>query len=206
MDEELSRRAVVKTIFWRPIVGWVAAGWGAYGITAVIDDQISRFPSWFQSAWKAVYVLPDMSLRAWIDIALMIIAVAAVEGAYRFVKRDWSRLQELEEVFKRRTEHQELADKLSDQHDHGIHQLLNKPPKTSDDVDGWLAADHDWTEETLRIMRNHGCTKQDLFHVRNIGLFPVIGLHPNELMDRRLSMLAVRLDRIGDMISKYAAK
>ena len=97
-----------------------------------------------------------------------------------------------------------MADALTERYKSGVQQLLNKPPVDENDIERWRAEEAAWTRDVLKLMKEHGCTPQDLNHVETIGLFPLLLLHPNETVCRDLSMFAVRLSRVADISTKYA--
>jgi hypothetical protein len=102
---------------------------------------------------------------------------------------------------------QALADKLTKLHRYGISDLLNRQPPGNpnrDHIDEWRHREDQWRQEVLATMYEHGCTQQDLHKVDMIGSFTFIPMHPITKVSKDLSMLKVRLDRIQEIIDKYA--
>ena len=81
--------------------------------------------------------------------------------------------------------------------------MLNKKPQTPAEFDAWLKAEDEWLKSVLTIMREHGCTKQQIRHVHTLGIIQMIPLHPEPLVSHQLSMLATRLTRIADIARQY---
>jgi hypothetical protein len=102
-----------------------------------------------------------------------------------------------------RQRNQALADALTDQHAYGIHELLNKRPANVEDFADWLTRENAWTAGVLALMENQGCTKQEIHHVRTLGLFSWYPLHPEPDINHQLCMLAARLNRVADISTKH---
>jgi hypothetical protein len=121
------------------------------------------------------------------------------DGAY--VERDRAKA-DLDQSRK----NQALSDQLSDQWDFGIHELLNKPPIEDNDQSftQWNGSVHRWTQAALQIMKDGGCTKQDVRRVNTLGVFPtLVGFHKNPGVTHAMSMLVERLNRVGEVAKKY---
>ena len=100
---------------------------------------------------------------------------------------------------------QELADKLTRLRRFAISDLLNRQPnEDASDIEEWRAREAVWGVEVLDTMRAHGCTLQDIHKVEMIGTFQVAVMHKNWNVSKDLSMLTIRLDRMQQIIDKYA--
>jgi hypothetical protein len=100
------------------------------------------------------------------------------------------------------TSNQDLSDVLSDKHEYGIHELLNKPPTTQPEFDAWLEKEVAFTQSVLQIMDQYHCSKQERRHVHTLGVIQMIPLNPNPAIAHQLSMLVTRLGRIADIAGK----
>jgi len=98
---------------------------------------------------------------------------------------------------------QELSDLLSDMHEYGVHELLNKPPTNFLELPEWSKKEAEFTAKALKIMKDYGCTKQEIRHVHTIGLVQMLPLSENPGIAHQLSMLVTRLGRIADIAGKY---
>ena len=88
--ETLTRWQVVRAVSWRPWVGIVNVLWVLYGVLDAVDSKIiAGLPatSGFRRLWDQYYILPSLWWEIWTVVAMGMIAVAAVEGAYRFAAR-----------------------------------------------------------------------------------------------------------------------
>ena len=102
---------------------------------------------------------------------------------------------------------QALADKLTRLRRYGISDLLNRVPPINandDQIAEWRHREDQWRQEVMSTMHEHGCSEQDLHKVEMIGTFPLLQLHSTRKVSKDLSMLTVRLDRIQEIIDKYA--
>ena len=66
-----------------------------------------------------------------------------------------------------------------------------------------MKLEDEWLKSVLSIMREHGCTKQQIRHVHTLGIIQMIPLHKEPLISHQLSMLATRLTRIADIAWQY---
>ena len=140
-----------------------------------------------------------LAANTWWALWLLATVIVLLKSIYRVaISRDAARA-ELEE--KRRD--QVLSDLLSGRHEHAVHELLNKQPQTEEEFAAWLKAEDEWLKSVLAIMREHGCTTQQIRHVHTLGLIQMFPLHPEPRMAHRLSMLATRLGRIADIARQY---
>jgi hypothetical protein len=138
-------------------------------------------------------------------IVLVIFSVQAFATLYRKNAGLQSELDAALAKLEKRRVDLILADRLTEHYEYGITDILNKPPESENDFkDRWLSEEKKWTEKALNLMKQHGCTKQDLTHVRMIGVFNVLNLHPHGPANHALSMFVVRLGRVADISTKYA--
>lgn len=103
-------------------------------------------------------------------------------------------------------ENQVLSDLMSEQWEFGIHELLNKPPVANnrDSFKQWQDSVKRWAQKTVSLMKDHGCTKQDIRSVKVIGLAPLIPtLHAEFVVAHAMSMAAAQIDRVADIARKY---
>lgn len=137
--------------------------------------------------------------RVWIVLWLLFTLVTVLEALFHAASAREAAAKQLEE----KQHNQQLSDKMSDHHEWGVHELLNKPPTTPEEIEAWRKKEKGWVESTLREMRSHNCSKQEKRHVQTLGLFPQYQLHPDPQVSLLLSMTAIRLQRIADIASKY---
>lgn len=144
-------------------------------------------------------MISRVSTRTWWEVWLLMTGAVLMEALYRVaVARDAAR-GELE----KNRRNQALSDLLSDKHEYGVHELLNKQPQTTEEFEAWLKAEDEWLKSVLAIMREHGCTTQQIRHVHTLGIIQMIPLHKEPLVSHQLSMLATRLTRIADIARQY---
>jgi hypothetical protein len=159
------------------LVGWTGLG-DVFGVRALISR---------------------VSTRTWWDLWLAVTTGIVLEALYRVARSRDAAKAELE----KNRRNQGLSDLLSDKHEYGVHELLNEQPKTPAEFEAWLKAEDEWLKSVLAIMREHGCTKQQIRHVHTLGIIQMIPLHPEPKVSHQLSMLATRLTRIADIAREY---
>jgi hypothetical protein len=144
-------------------------------------------------------LIPRLAARTWWALWLVATIIVLLESLYRVARARDAAKAELEK--KRRD--QVLSDLLSDKHEYGVHELLNRQPQTPETFEAWLKAESEWLKSVLAIMREHGCTTQQIRHVHTLGLIQMFPLHQEPLVAQQLSMLATRLTRIADIARQY---
>ena len=144
-------------------------------------------------------LISRVSTRTWWELWLLVTVGVLLEALYRVAGSRDAAKADLE----RNRRNQALSDLLSDKHEYGIHELLNKQPQTPAELEAWLKAEDEWLRSVLAIMREHGCTKQQIRHVHTLGIIQMIPLHPELRVSHQLSMLVTRLTRIADIAREY---
>ena len=175
---------------------WLFAS-AAFAILANFDTLVSWLGVGELFGVRAL--IAGVSARAWWELWLLFTLAVLLESLYRVAR---SRDDARKEVEKTRR-NQALSDLLSDKHEYGVHELLNKQPTTQTEFEAWLKAEDEWLKSVLSIMRDHGCTKQQIRHVHTLGIIHMIPLHSEPLVSHQLSMLATRLTRIADIAREY---
>jgi hypothetical protein len=185
-------------VWWRDALRrwWVVVS-AAFAILANFDTIVSWTGLGEVLGVRAL--VSRVTTRTWFELWLLFTAAVLLEAVYRTARtRDAARA----ELAKTRR-NQQLSDLLSDKHEYGIHELLNKQPQTPAEFEAWLKAEDEWLKSVLAIMREHGCTKQQIRHVHTLGIIQMIPLHPEPKVSHQLSMLATRLTRIADISREY---
>ena len=169
----------------------------AFAILANLDTLVSW--TGFGDVWGVRALISRITTRTWWELWLVFTLGVVLESLYRVARsRDVARAD-----LERNRRHQALSDLLSDKHEYGVHELLNKHPQTTEEFQAWLKAEDEWLKSVLSIMREHGCTKQQIRHVHTLGIIQMIPLHKEPLVSHQLSMLATRLTRIADIARQY---
>ena len=174
------------------------------GVTVLVFALVSNADTvlgWLgvQSRFGVVVLSAKLSPKTWIILGLTLTIGVLLESVYRVaVERDTARSQ-----LKTERRNQDLSDKMSDHHEHAVHELLNKPPKTPADLDAWKVRVKDWEDSVYKVMRSHGCSKQEKRHVQTLGLINVMPLSSDPAIAHALSMLVTRMGRIADIAGKY---
>jgi hypothetical protein len=157
------------------------------------------------SEWIAPAVV--LAVMAWLllfGISAVLHAPYALYKRHRkLISKQASKVSALKTTLLAKRHNQKLSDLLSDKHEYAVHELLNKVPATDTDFDAWLDKENEWTKGTLDIMRQHGCTTQEIRHVHTLGLIQMIPLSPNPAISHQLSMLVTRMGRIADIAGRY---
>jgi hypothetical protein len=110
----------------------------------------------------------------------------------------------LNAAFQRRVNYQAIADYLTERHAYGIREILNRAPSNRDGVSAWRAIEAEFTAGVLTEMAALGCSVQDVHGVEYIGSFQLIYGHQVPEVASDLSMFDVRLNRIGEVSTRYA--
>jgi len=169
----------------------------AFAVLASLDTLISW--TGFDDAFGVRVLFSRVTMRTWLELWLLVTIGVLLQSVYRVaLARDTARSD-----LDRKRQNQVLSDLLSDKHEYGVHELLNKQPQTQEQFEGWLKLEDEWLKSVLSIMRKHGCTKQQIRHVHILGIIPMIPLHKKPLISHRLSMLVTRLSRIADIARQY---
>ena len=186
------------TVWWHEAIRpWWLVVSAAFAILANLDTLISWLG--FGDAFGVQTLLSRVTTRTWLDLWLVVTVVVLLESLYRVaLARDVARTD-----LERNRQNQVLSDLLSDKHEHGVHELLNKQPQNQAEFEVWLKLEDEWLKSILSIMREHGCTKQQIRHVQTLGIIQMIPLHKEPLISHQLSMLATRLTRIADIARQY---
>lgn len=186
------------TIWWHDALRpwWLVAS-GVFAILANLDTLVSW--TGFGDVWGVRALISGVTTRTWWELWLLVTLGVVLESLYRVaLSRDAARAD-----LERNRRNQALSDLLSDKHEYGVHELLNKQPQTQTEFEAWLKAEDEWLKSVLSIMREHGCTKQQIRHVHTLGIIQMIPLHKEPLVSHQLSMLATRLTRIADIARQY---
>lgn len=186
------------TIWWHDALRpWWLVVSAAFVVLANLDTLISW--AGFDETFGVRVLLSRVTTRTWLELWLLVTVGVLLESVYRVaLARDTARSD-----LNRKRQNQVLSDVLSDKHEHGIHELLNKQPQTQQEFEGWLKLENEWLKSVLSIMREHGCTKQQIRYVHTLGIIQMIPLHKDPLISHRLSMLVMRLSRIADVARQY---
>lgn len=185
-------------VWWRDGVRrwWIVAS-AAFAILANIDTLVSWLGLGELYGIRAL--VSTIGTRTWWEIWLVFTVVVLLEALWRVARdRDAAKAQ-----LDTNRRNQKLSDLLSDKHEYGVHELLNKQPKTDAELEAWLKAEDQWLKSVLAIMRDYGCTKQQIRHVHTLGIIQMIPLHLEPRVSHQLSMLATRLTRISDIARAY---
>jgi hypothetical protein len=190
-------------------------------IPSVLRGSAEAWTFWILSIGVPVLVFFAPELKPGIEgrnfSRWFVVAPITVSAAYGILRTNYMRYARLSAALKReeqervslahalqrRKRNQALADALTDKHEHGIHELLNKRPSTPQEFVDWLAREHAWTASVLSLMEQFGCTKQEIHHVHTLGLFNQYLIHPDPQVNQQLCMLTERLNRIGGISNKY---
>jgi len=186
------------TLWWydalRP---WWLVVSGVFAILANLDTLVSWTS--FGDVWGVSALISRVTTRTWWELWLLVTLGVVLDSLYRVaLSRDAARAD-----LEKNRRNQALSDLLSDKHEYGVHELLNKQPQTSAELETWLKAEAEWLKSVLSIMREHRCTKQQIRYVHTLGIIQMIPLHKEPLVSHQLSMLATRLTRIADIARQY---
>jgi hypothetical protein len=184
---------------------WRRELWGPWfgalsGIIALAANW-DRFANWFgySKNFGLANYIGEIHVKTWFTLWCLLTIAVTLERLYHVaLKRDG-----LEADAATVRSNQDLSDFLSDMHEHGVHELLNKPPANFLEVPDWSTKEAAFTAKVLKRMKDSGCTKQECRHVHTIGLVQVMPLSPNPGIAHQLSMLVIRLGRIADIAGKY---
>jgi hypothetical protein len=192
----------------------VLIAWKLQGKQAAVDDYLTpealgysrRYSSQSSCTASTCFVpQPTSTLSRWS------ISRLEKDTTERVAALD-QRITDLQALLKAQQKKQALADELTALRKVGITDLLNNPPRfiqgwlksKPQDINKWRARDDTWQQQVLNTMRKHGATMQDIHHVEMIGTFVPARMHPDGDVSNDLCMLTVRLDRILDIIRRYA--
>jgi hypothetical protein len=102
-----------------------------------------------------------------------------------------------------KTDHQALADALTQLHHYGTHELLNRVALNgSAPSKEWQEKTLAWYQRVIAVMQEHGCSTQDLNHVLTINQ---VDLARYRYLSE-ISMLIIRLERIADVSKDHAQR
>lgn len=100
-----------------------------------------------------------------------------------------------------------FADALKAHDDRAVNDLCAaKQPLNPHESAKWLAKDSAWETGLFEIVQEHGGDADDVRHLTVLGNLHRPGkprFHSDETMNRRLTMLDIRRDRIREIIKKY---
>jgi hypothetical protein len=144
-------------------------------------------------------LVPKLGAGAWWGLWLLTTLFVLLESLYRVA----SARDALQKDAEKTRRNQALSDLLSDKHEYGVHELLNKPPTNATEFETWLKAENVWLKSVLSIMREHSCTTQQIRHVHTLGVIQMIPFHQDPQVSHQLSMLVTRLTRIADIARQY---
>lgn len=162
---------------------------------------------------KAVVTL-SMSVAYWI-VAMWIVSILGMVQAFVSLSRKRQQADEERDralaardeanaALALKRDNQVLSDLMSEQWEFAVHELLNKKLTDDQSFREWRDSVKRWAAKTVEIMKEHGCTKQDIRSVKVIGLAPLIPtLHPNPVIAHAMSMVAAQIDRVADIARKY---
>lgn len=176
---------------------WLAGIAVLFGFTANLDTVLG----WFNLSESGVAsFIGRVDWRTWVVLWLCFSMIVVLEALFAAAsERDSAR-----GALEGRKRSQEFSDRMSDHHEHGIHELLNKPPgPRAQDFEEWRLREKDWNESILKDMRAHHCSTQEIRHVQTLGLFPMFNLHPDPKISLLLTMVVTRCQRIADIAAKY---
>ncbi len=100
-----------------------------------------------------------------------------------------------------RTNHQALADELTVQHERRK-RLIRPPQHLRDDAVAAETEIEQWVNDTLEIMRRHGCNNQEIHHVESIMNPDLVGVFTQ--FTGKARAVAVRTQRIADIATRHA--
>jgi hypothetical protein len=120
----------------------------------------------------------------------------------------------LQTELSREQKYQHMADALTAEHSYAITRFMHV------DFDALAATDHErdaafqqweeevakWGEHLFGRMEALGCTPQDIHAVKTFGGWPFIQFHRLHRWSNAKSLLRFRLDRLGEVSTKYAQK
>jgi hypothetical protein len=87
--------SVISAVFLRKW-GWIVnALWGVVGVLGYVNDHKDMLSPRLKGLWEWFYVLPSFGWRTWVMIALIILVVSSVQGAYSFARGYSKRFEEL---------------------------------------------------------------------------------------------------------------
>jgi hypothetical protein len=90
MSEHLSPVTVgvlFRAVFVRWSVALVNGAWAIVGLLDGVDNHIApKYPS-FKAIWDRWYVIPSFGWQTWVMIAVVILGLCALQGAYSFAKK-----------------------------------------------------------------------------------------------------------------------
>ena len=186
------------SVWWRDALRpWWLAMSAVFAVAANLDTLAGWVGVGDQVGIRAL--MPRLAAKSWWLLWLVATVLVLLESLYRVARSRDAAKTELD----RKRRDQVLSDLLSDKHEYGVHELLNTPPQTQEAFEDWLKAEREWLKTVLAIMREHGCTTQQIRHVHTLGLIQMIPLHPEPLVSHQMSMLATRLGRIADIARQY---
>jgi hypothetical protein len=176
------------------------------------DTSASSKMGYAVVAWLVIYVASPLAEFGWhylwAPLRLAEVEVKELQDEKNqlavTVSEQSRKLFELEAKVAKQQKNQAMADWLTERHAYGIHELLNKKPETTPEVEEWLAKENNFTAGVVDGIKFRGGTPQDVHHVHTLGLIPMYNLHPNPFVSHQLSMLVERLNRIADISTKYA--
>lgn len=124
--------------------------WGALTAILTLAANWDRFAGWFgyNDRYGLAKFIRRIDGETWFVLWLALTAVVLLNRVYHLaVDRDGLKAQ-LEKV----RSNQELSDLLSDKHEYGVHEMLNKPPTSQAEFDAWLKNEAEFTQSVLQIM------------------------------------------------------
>lgn len=196
MQAVKQRLAIWREVAWRP---WWLLVTALFGFAANAD----QIADWFGApdAFRVANVLPQLEGRTWLILWLFATVAVLLESIYKVTLQR----NELRAELDKKRENQELSDKMSDHHEYAVHELLNKAPKSDDEIEAWQQKERQWRKSCLNDMRKYKCTKQEKRHVQTLGLIKPIVQGPTPAITHELNMLITRMSRIADIAGKYGS-
>ena len=178
---------------------------GAVGVIVAVIVGAIGFAGPPPISGSTTTITPEQWLWVrWVVVAALFSGLQAFWASQRRIGELTHERNAALDALNRRRRNQALADLLTAEYRTGISEILNGPPVGLVALEQWRRRESAWTQNVLRIMREQGCTPQELNHVEMIGLFLLLALHQNETIARDLSMFAVRLQRVADISTSYA--
>lgn len=111
-----------------------------------------------------------------------------------------TKANEMEEQLVDKINHQALADQLTAQHERG--KSLIRPSGDQRAEYSWDADIKAWVDDTLEIMRRHGCNRQEMHHVESITNIDLVGVATG--FTGKARAIVVRTQRIADISTRHA--
>jgi hypothetical protein len=190
---------------------WVAVDskefWGdARGIVLALAALVVAH--YLNRAWRFVFTVPKQEQEELIKQMARIETrqeekYAIYLAGQKALEAENAKLKNLLEDKKR---DQAFADALTEMYQRGLHDILNRPVGSSTSIDWgvWKLDEVTWTAQVRGLLTDHGCSKQEISHFRELHEVEHKGYHTELLIDHQKSMFSLRLKRLKTIINLYA--